>query len=109
MIARSQPAALTRGQFAALRGWLQGLPPAAVAQRWLSTDPDVDWTEVGAQRALREIRQAMAQLALRHGREPLATALASGTRSASKEVQAALRDLERLGSPSPRPTDNRIP
>ena len=29
MIARSQPAALTRGQFAALRGWLQGLPPAA--------------------------------------------------------------------------------
>ncbi|MFV8598621.1 phage integrase family protein [Ralstonia pseudosolanacearum] len=94
----------TRVQFAALRGWLQGLPPTAVAQRWLSTDPDADWTEVAAQRALREIRQAMSQLALRHGRESLASTLASGSRSASQEVQVALRELERLGSPAPRPS-----
>jgi len=98
-----QPGTLTRGQFAALRGWLQGLPAAAIAQRWLSTDPDAEWTEVAAQRALREIRQAMAQLALRHGRESLASILASSSRNASKELQAALRELERLGSPAPRP------
>nr|WP_311530882.1 phage integrase family protein [uncultured Ralstonia sp.] len=93
----------TRAQFAALRGWLQGLTPAAVAERWLSTDPDAEWSDAAALQALREIRTELAQVALRHGREALARTLVNGSRSASSELQAQLRELERLGSPAPRP------
>ncbi|WP_413705589.1 phage integrase family protein [Ralstonia sp. Ralssp110] len=97
----------TRAQFAALRGWLQGLPSVAVAERWLSSDPDIEWTDVAALQALREIRHAMAQLALRYGREPLAATLASHRRAPSPELQVGLRELETLqekfGSPTPKP------
>lgn len=93
----------TRAQYAALRGWLQGVPPAAVAERWLSTDPDAEWSEPAALQALRGIRAELAQIALRHGREELARTLNAGHRSASQELQAQLRELERLGSPAPRP------
>jgi integrase/recombinase XerC len=97
----------TRAQFAALRGWLQGLPSVAVAERWLSSDPDVEWTDVAALQALRKIRQAMAQLALHYGREPLAATLASHRRAPSPELQVGLRELETLqekfGSPTPKP------
>ncbi len=93
----------TRAQFAAVRGWLQGLPPAAVAERWLSSDPDTEWSDAAALQALRGIRTELAQVALRHGHEALARTLANGSRSASSELQAQLRELERLGSPAPRP------
>lgn len=95
----------TRAQFAAMRAWLQGVRPAAVASRWLSADPDAEWTDAEAQRALRAIRTDLAQLALRHGREPLAKLLASGTHGAAAvdALLPGLRDLERLGSPAPSP------
>ncbi|AXV99226.1 integrase (plasmid) [Ralstonia solanacearum] len=93
----------TRAQYAALRAWLQGLSAADVANRWLMTDPDVEWSEAGALSEIRAIRSACAQQALRHGREALATALASGSRSASAKLQEGLRELERLGSPAPQP------
>ncbi len=104
---KTSPAAAvpTRAQYAALRAWLQGVRPAAVASRWLSVDPDAEWSDAEALRALRAMRAELAQLALRHGREPLATLLASGTHGAAAvdALLPGLRDLERLGSPAPSP------
>lgn len=102
----STPPALlgpTRAQHVATRAWLQGVPPKSVAERWLSTDPDDEWTEATALEALRSARQAMTLLARRQGRDSLARLLASGTRTASPELQLELRKLEELGSPEPKP------
>ncbi|WP_316669434.1 phage integrase family protein, partial [Ralstonia psammae] len=98
----------TRAQYAALRAWLQGVRPAAAANRWLSADPDAEWTDLEALRALRAlraIRAKLAQLALRHGREPLAKLLSAGTHGAAAvdALLKGLRELERLGSPAPAP------
>ncbi|MDO3615306.1 hypothetical protein Q3O97_05570 [Ralstonia pseudosolanacearum] len=65
----------TRAGYAALRAWLQGVRPMAVASRWLSSDPDTEWSEADALRALKALRTTLAQLALRHHREPLANCL----------------------------------
>ena len=54
----------TRAEYAAVRAWLQGLRPVAVASRWLSADPDTEWTELEATRALKTLRATLAQLAL---------------------------------------------
>ncbi len=93
----------TRAQYAALRAWLQGVRPVAVANRWLSIDPDAEWTEAEALRALRAIRGSLVQLALRHDREPLAKLLAASTHGAAAvdTILIGLRELERLGSPAP--------
>ncbi|MGC5887701.1 tyrosine-type recombinase/integrase [Ralstonia pseudosolanacearum] len=93
----------TRAQYAAVRAWLQGVRPAAVASRWLSADPDAEWTDAEALRALRAIRTALAQLALRHSRGPLAKLLTAGTHGAAAvdTILIGLRELERLGSPAP--------
>ncbi len=37
-----------RGQYAVSCGRLRGLLPQAVINRWLSTDPDADWSEATA-------------------------------------------------------------
>jgi len=93
----------TRAEYAAVRAALQGLRPVAVASRWLSADPDTEWTELEATRALKTLRATLAQLALRHGREPLARLLAGRTPGATavESMLAGLRELERLGSPAP--------
>lgn len=101
----SQAIDVTRAQYAAMRAWLQGVEPADVADRWLSTDPDIEWTESLALRALRAIRATLAQLALRHELEALASLLATWPRSATavNQVLAGLRRLEELGTPAPAP------
>lgn len=94
---------VTRAQYAAMRAWLQGVAAVDVADRWLSADPDIEWTESLALRALRAIRATLAQLALRHEQEALASLLATGPRSttALNQVLAGLRRLEELGTPAP--------
>ncbi|WP_201510478.1 phage integrase family protein, partial [Escherichia coli] len=94
---------VTRAQYAAMRAWLQGVAAVDVADRWLSSDPDIEWTESLALRALRAIRATLAQLALRHEQEALASLLATGPRSttALNQVLAGLRRLEELGTPAP--------
>ncbi|AZU59777.1 integrase (plasmid) [Ralstonia solanacearum] len=100
---RAPDRAPTRAEYAALRAWLQGLRPLAVASRWLSADSDAEWTEAEAVRALKALRATLAQLALRHDREPLARLLAAGTHGAAAvdTLLIGLRELERLGSPAP--------
>lgn len=66
---------VTRAQYAAMRAWIQGVAPVDVADRWLSVDPDIEWTKSLALRALRAIRATLAQLALRHELEALARVL----------------------------------
>lgn len=36
---------VTRAQYAAMRAWLQGVAAVDVADRWLSSYPDIEWTE----------------------------------------------------------------
>lgn len=100
---RAPDSAPTRAEYAAVRAWLQGLRPVAVASRWLSFDPDTEWSELEATRALKTLRTTLAQLALRHGREPLAKLLAARAPGAEavESMLAGLRELERLGSPAP--------
>lgn len=93
----------TRAQHAAVRAWLQGIPAKSVAEHWLSTDPDQEWTEATALEALRQGREALILLALRQGNKLVANALVKGAGTSTPEFQKELQKLERLGSPVPKP------
>ncbi|MCP3019168.1 phage integrase family protein [Cupriavidus basilensis] len=97
---------LTRSEFAAVRAYVQGMPAAMVAGRYLSDDSDDD--DAGGESALRVLlglRDRMVQLAHLHSRQDLAELLEGGpgrsNRGMDRRVEA-LAELERLGTAQPR-------
>ncbi|EHP41669.1 integrase/recombinase [Cupriavidus basilensis OR16] len=97
---------LTRSEFAAVRAYVQGMPAAMVAGRYLSDDSDDD--DAGGESALRlllGLRDRMVQLAHLHSRQDLAELLEGGpgrsNRGMDRRVEA-LAELERLGTAQPR-------
>lgn len=101
---------LTRSEFAAVRAYVQGMPAAMVAGRYLADDGDDDAGGESALRLLLGLRDRMVQLAHLHGRQDLAELLELGpgrsNRGMDRRVEA-LAELERLGTARPR-ADHRI-
>ncbi|MDF3839506.1 phage integrase family protein [Cupriavidus basilensis] len=96
---------LTRSEFAAVRAYVQGMPAAMVADRYLSDDSDDDAGGESALRLLLALRDRMVQLAHLHNRQDLAELLEMGpgrsNRGMDRRVEA-LAELERLGTAQPR-------
>ncbi|KJK25237.1 integrase [Burkholderiaceae bacterium 16] len=96
---------LTRSEFAAVRAYVQGMPAAMVAGRYLSDDGDDDAGGESALRLLLGLRDRMIQLAHLHNRQDLAELLELGpgrsNRGMDRRVEA-LAELERLGTARPR-------
>jgi hypothetical protein len=96
---------LTRSEFAAIRAYVQGMPAAMVAGRYLSDDGDDDAGGESALRQLLGLRDRMVQLAHLHSRQDLAELLELGpgrsNRGMDRRVEA-LAELERLGTARPR-------
>ncbi|MGE8368106.1 phage integrase family protein [Cupriavidus sp.] len=96
---------LTRSEFAAVRAYVQGMPAAMVAGRYLSDDGDDDAGGESALRLLLGLRDRMVQLAHLHNRQDLAELLELGpgrsNRGMDRRVEA-LAELERLGTARPR-------
>lgn len=101
----AEPTSVTRAQYAALRAWLQGMPIDVIAGRWLAHDPDDIPTEKTALAIVHDVRDAVYQRALLHGREDLASAISAPGRSGVSMDRAvhAVRELELLGTPAPKP------
>ncbi|MGO4574429.1 phage integrase family protein [Cupriavidus sp. 2TAF22] len=103
--AKTPSLTLTRSQFAAVRAYVQGMPAAMVADRYLSDDADDDPGGESALRVLLGLRDRMVQLAHLHSRPDLAELLEMGpgrsNRGMDRRVEA-LAELERLGTARPR-------
>lgn len=105
---------LTRGQYAALRAWIQGLPITLIASRYLGhlieENSGEFFEEAPApddrliKRELADIRTTLIQRAHQHAMPALAKALTSDFHSsefAEKKALQAVHDLERFGEPYP--------
>ena len=106
MLAGKSSPSLTRSEFAAVRAYVQGMPAAMVAARYLShdADDDADSTE-SALHLLLALRDRMVQLAHQHGRQDLAVLLELGPGRSNRGMDRrvdALAALERLGPAQPR-------
>lgn len=95
----------SRAHLAALRAWLQGVPLDAIGGRWLATDADSIPQPRETLATLHAIRDALVARARVHGREDLAIAVGQPGRSgvAVDSAVDAVRQLEGLGTPAPRP------
>ncbi len=102
MVLSPLDALLTRAHVAALRAWLQGVPLDDIVGRWLAPDPDKIPTSRQALATLHAVRDALQQRARLHGREDLAQACSSPSRSGKGMDRAitAVRELEALGTPA---------
>ncbi|KAA0178787.1 tyrosine-type recombinase/integrase [Cupriavidus gilardii] len=102
----------TRTEFAALRAWMQGVPPAVLARQYLQRDADaaVDDDEISAadtERFLRTMRDELVRLAILHGSQVLADHLRAsiGRHGSARLGPASLRmveDAARLARAAPR-------
>ena len=103
------PRQFTRADYAALRAWLQGVPAADIAARYLvvGADSDDPPDPRSVQRELLARRDALVQRAHQHGAPHWAAALTAELRGSGAAVDRALRAviaLEALGTPKPKLT-----
>lgn len=94
---------LTRSHYAAARAWFQGMPPDAIASRWLAVDPEDVIEPRAAAAAMHAIRDALVRRATLLGRPDLADAVSAPARSGKGMDRAvdAVRELEQVGTPPP--------
>lgn len=106
MILDTEDINLTRGHYAALRAWYQGLSLDLIATRYLgfASDEEDLLSPVAFQAQLKSIHRCVIERAYRHDRADLATHLSANFKYSEKDIIKAIdavHSLESLGSAQP--------